>query len=200
MCPYSAKNQPSPLNTIDDVRKQRRALAASTAADMELRKDYRAIEALYEARRTPDRIIAHYTLEKEIADGLRNSTKEQRDAGLYQKSYDRLLSELADHPRKTLHSGATAARMQAYVERQAQMLAREVGPGDVFMELGGGNCKVALLLAPHVAKSIVVDVSDALVPETIEAPNFEFVKRRHPTADRQRLVHLFQSTDGAPAS
>jgi ubiquinone/menaquinone biosynthesis C-methylase UbiE len=142
---------------------------------MELRQDYKAIEALYGSRRTADRIVAHYTLERGIADELRNSSRQQRDAGLYQTAYDRLLSGLPDHPRKTLHSGETAVRMQKYVERQAAMLARELGPGDVFMELGGGDCRVALLVAPHVAKSIVVDVSDALEPET-KAANFEFVK------------------------
>ena len=143
---------------------------------MQLRRDFRAIEALYETRRTPDRIVAHYTLEREIADELRRSNKAERDAGLYGRAYDRLLDGLADHPRKTLHSGPRSARMQAYVERQAQMLAREVSSEDVFMELGGGDCRVALLLAACVARSIVVDVSDALVPKHIEAANFEFVR------------------------
>jgi ubiquinone/menaquinone biosynthesis C-methylase UbiE len=143
---------------------------------MELRQDYKAIEALYESRRTPDRIIAHYALERTVADELRNSTRAERDAGLYQSAYDRLLNGLPDHPRKTLHSGDRAARMQKYVERQAAMLAREVSADDVFMELGGGDCRVALLVAPRVAKSIVVDVSDALAPETVTATNFEFVK------------------------
>ena len=142
---------------------------------MDLRPDYKQIEALYEARRTPDRIIAHYALERQLANELRNSTRAERDAGLYQTAYERLLSGLPDHPRKTLHSGARAARMQKYVERQVAMLTREVGVGDVFMDLGGGDCRVAVGVAPHVAKAIVVDVNDALVPEMLP-PNFEFVK------------------------
>jgi ubiquinone/menaquinone biosynthesis C-methylase UbiE len=142
---------------------------------MELRQDYRAIEALYEARRTPDRIIAHYELERSIADELRQSSKAQRDAGLYQDAYDRLLGGLPDHPRKTLHSGDRAARMGAYVERQSKMLIRELGKDDIFVDMGGGDCRLALLVAPHVAQSIVVEVSDALLPETVPA-NFKFVK------------------------
>lgn len=142
---------------------------------MQLRHDYKAIEALYESRRTPDRIIAHYTLEREIADELRNSTRAQRDAGLYQTAYDRLLGGLPDHPRKLQHGSDRAARALKYVERQAKMLAREVGPGDVFMELGGGDCRVTMGVAPHVAKAIVVDVSDALAPNDTPA-NFQFVK------------------------
>jgi ubiquinone/menaquinone biosynthesis C-methylase UbiE len=143
---------------------------------MELRRDWRAIEAVYEARRAPDRIVAHYVLEREIADGLRNSSRGEREGGLYQRSYDRLLGELPDHPRKTLHSGPRRERMQKYVERQAQMLARELKPDDVFMELGGGDCRVALLVAQRVAQSIVVDVSDALLPANVETANFRFVK------------------------
>lgn len=143
---------------------------------MELRQDWRAIEQHYESRRTPDRIVAHYTLEREIADGLRQSSKAQRDAGLYQTSYTRLLTELEDHPRKVLHSGPRKARMAAYVERQAKMLIGELSPDDVFVDMGGGDCRVALLVAPHVKQSMVVEVSDALAPETIEATNFAFVK------------------------
>lgn len=143
---------------------------------MELRQDFRAIEALYETRRAPDRIIAHYVLEREIADGLRNSTKAQRDAGLYRESYDRLLDGLPDHPRKILNAAAGAANRSAYIKRQVQMLAREMTKDDVFVDLGGGDCRVALGVAPYVAKAIVVDVSDALVPEAPEAPNFEFVR------------------------
>src|SRR5262245_24201604 len=127
---------------------------------MEIRRDFRALEAMYDTRREPERITAHYVLEREIANELRTSTRAERDAGLYQSAYDRLLNGLPDHPRKLLTSADYAAKNQRYVERQAAMLSREVGPDDVFMELGGGNCKVAMLVAPHVAKSIVVEVSD----------------------------------------
>lgn len=142
---------------------------------MELRQDYKAIEAHYESRRTPDRIIAHYELERSIADELRTSSKDQRDAGLYQSAYDRLLNGLPDHPRKVLHSGDRAARMGAYVERQSKMLIRELSKDDIFVDMGGGDCRLALLVAPHVAQSIVVEVSDALLPDDVPA-NFKFVK------------------------
>jgi ubiquinone/menaquinone biosynthesis C-methylase UbiE len=142
---------------------------------MELRRDYRAIEAMYRTVRSPERIMAHYTLEKQLADELRTSTKTQRDAGLYRTAYTRLLDGLPDHPRKLLNGAGATPEMGSYVRRQSQMLAREMSHSDVFMELGGGDCRVALGVAPHVATAIVVDVSDALVPKEIEQPNFEFV-------------------------
>lgn len=140
---------------------------------MELRQDYKAIEAHYRSRRTPDRIIAHFTLEKQLADELRTSTKAQRDAGLYQTAYDRLLDGLPDHPRKTLPKD-NAKEMRVYAERQAAMLARELGPDDIFLELGGGDGAVSMAVAPHVAKAIVIEVSAALAPAEPPA-NFEFV-------------------------
>jgi len=143
---------------------------------VELRRDYLTIEALYDARRSPERIVAHYELERGIADELRASTKAQREAGLYQDAYRRLLGGLPDHPRKTVHSPERAARTRAYVQRQASMLRREVRPSDVFVDLGGGDGAVALAVAPHVAKAIVVDVSDALAPAQGLPPNFEFVR------------------------
>ncbi|MGE0532500.1 MAG: class I SAM-dependent methyltransferase [Hyphomonadaceae bacterium] len=140
---------------------------------MELRQDYRAIEAHYRARRTPDRIIAHYTLERQLADELRNSNKAERDAGLYQTAYTRLLDGLPDHPRKTLPKDK-AGEMAGYAKRQAGMLARELKADDVFVELGGGDGAVTLGVAPHVAKAIVIEVSDALAPQDAPA-NFEFL-------------------------
>lgn len=140
---------------------------------MELRQDYKAIEAHYRARRTPDRIIAHYTLERQLADELRNSNKTERDAGLYQTAYTRLLDGLPDHPRKTLPKDK-AGEMAGYAKRQAGMLARELKPDDVFVELGGGDGAVTLGVAPHVAKAIVIEVSDALAPRDAPA-NFEFL-------------------------
>lgn len=146
------------------------------AGPVELRRDYKAIEALYDARRTPERIVAHYELERVIADELRASTKAQREAGLYQDAYRRLLGGLSDHPRKTVHSPERAARTRAYVQRQASMLRREVRADDVFVDLGGGDDAVALAVAPFVGRAIVVDVSDALAPAEVDAPNFAFVK------------------------
>lgn len=143
---------------------------------MELRSDYRQIAAVYDEFRAPERLIAHYELERRIADEMRNSTPEQRADGLYTKLYDRLLGELEDHPRKTLHNGPRRKSQGEYVQRQANMIIKESKPDDVFLEIGGGDCKVALLVAPHVAKSMVVDVSNALVPNDIPVDNFEFVK------------------------
>lgn len=154
------------------------AAALRTGGAPELRKDWRRLAALYGDTRAPDRLLVHYLLESKLAEGMRQSTKEQRENGLYQTMYDTLIGELEDHPRRTSQKGLDPAHASAFVNRQARMILREIGEDDVFVELGGGDCRVALAVAPHIAKSIVVDVSDALVPANPGVANFQFVKTR----------------------
>jgi ubiquinone/menaquinone biosynthesis C-methylase UbiE len=139
-----------------------------------LRADYRKIAARYGDKRSAERLIAHYTVERRLADDFRTSTKHERENGAYNRLYDTLLTEVHDHPRRT----ASHAPTDDYLKRQVRMLLRELGPDDAFVDIGGGDCRVALAIAPHVAKSIVVDVSAELVPANIEATNFQFVKNR----------------------
>jgi SAM-dependent methyltransferase len=141
-----------------------------------LRADYRKIASLYGDKRAGERLIVHYELERRLALQMRHSTKEAREAGLYGELYDTLINSLPDHPRKTASEGH--APSDDYLSRQIAMVLRDVGRNDVFLDVGGGDCRVALAVAPHVAKAIVVDVSDALVPADAGARNFQFVKTR----------------------
>jgi ubiquinone/menaquinone biosynthesis C-methylase UbiE len=138
-----------------------------------LRPDYRKIAALYNDPRPADRLIAHYLVERRLADDFRTSTQYEREHGAYNRLYDTLLSEVYDHPRTI----ASHTPSDNYTKRQVSMLLRELGSDDVFLDIGGGDCRVALSVAPHVAKSIVVDVSNELVPADadVQAPNFQFV-------------------------
>jgi len=137
----------------------------------QLRADYRKLAALYQDRRTPDRLLAHYLVERRLADSFRASTRQERENGAYNQLYDTLLREVHDHPRRA----ATHVPTDDYIKRQVRMLLRELRRDDVFVDIGGGDCRVALAVASHVTKSIVVDVTDELVPTVAEAPNFQFV-------------------------
>ena len=139
-----------------------------------LRADYQKIAALYGDTRSGERLVAHYLIERRLADEMRASTRQDRENGAYSRLYDTLLSEVYDHPRWT----ASHAPPGDYADRQVRMLLRELKPDDVFLEIGGGDCRVALSVARHVAKAVAIDVTDQLVPKDIEATNFEFVKNR----------------------
>lgn len=148
----------------------------SGSSSGKLRHDYRKIAAMYGDTRSGARITVHYQLERRLSDAMRASTLEQRENGLYGALYDELIGSLPDHPRRAVNSGDTPAHSDGYLARQAAMAIREVKTDDVFLDVGGGDCRVALAVAPHVAQAIVVDVSDSLVPTDHGAPNFTFVK------------------------
>ena len=140
---------------------------------VKLRPDYRKIATIYGDRRSGDRIIAHYELERRLAAKMRQSNRDEREQGLYTQLYDALLSGLDDHPRKKRVSLADATK---YISRQVRMIKSHIRPDDVFLEIGGGDCKVALAVAPMVKRSVVLDVTDELVPQEPGVDNFEFVK------------------------
>ena len=150
------------------------AMDTASTSPVRLRTDHAQIAKLYRDTRSPERITAHYLIERRLADTMRASTKHDRENGAYNHLYDTLLSEVYDHPRWT----ASHDPSDDYADRQVRMLLRELRPDDIFLDIGGGDCRIALSIAPHVAKSIVVDVSDQLVPKEIKATNFEFVKNR----------------------
>lgn len=141
-----------------------------------LRSDYRKIASVYGDKRSGERLTVHYELERRLALRMRHSTREEREAGLYGELYDTLIGSLPDHPRNA--TSEAHAQSDDYVARQVALILRDVGRNDVFLDVGGGDCRVALGVAPHVAKAIVVDVSDALVPADPGVKNFEFVKTR----------------------
>lgn len=146
----------------------------ASTTPVRLRADYAQIAKLYNDTRSAERITAHYLIERRLADDMRASTKHDRENGAYNRLYDTLLSQVYDHPRWT----ASHDPSDDYADRQVRLLRRELRPDDTFLDIGGGDCRIALSIAPHVAKSIVVDVSDQLVPKDIKATNFEFVKNR----------------------
>ncbi len=140
---------------------------------VKLRPDYRKIATIYGDRRSGERIIAHYELERRLAEKMRQSNRNEREQGLYNQLYDALLSGLHDHPRKKRVSLAEANK---YINRQVRMIKNHIRPDDVFIEIGGGDCKVALSVAPMVKRSIVLEVTDELAPQDPGVDNFEFVK------------------------
>jgi SAM-dependent methyltransferase len=164
--------------TSDESAREQPIAAApdATRAPARLVEDYQTIARIYGDPRPSERIIAHYELERRLASGLRTAAKSERESGLYTQLYDALLGELDDHPRKRPVTHKGQRRRENYVRRQVRMIRNRAGPNDIFLEMGGGDCEVALRVSPHVRQSIVIDVTDELVPPDAAAPNFQFIK------------------------
>lgn len=138
--------------------------ALSLAQQNRLRKIYRD-------PRPMERIKAHYELERRLADRLRESDVDTRKE-LYTRLYDELFSSLPDHPQFFRRE----SDLLSNVKNQFKLLRPMVKSGDVFVEVGAGDCRLSFDIAPHVRHAIGIDVSDKVFDPTEAPDNFEFVK------------------------
>ena len=120
--------------------------------------------------RAIDRLRAHYDLEVELAQRLRNGSKTER-LSTYQSVYDELFAALPDHPQR--------ARAQnddhRHLEVQLSRLRPYLGKSQVFLEIGAGDCRLSLAVSKLVRRAIAIDVSDQLVKLDQVPGNFSFV-------------------------
>jgi SAM-dependent methyltransferase len=110
-------------------------------------------------KRTPERCLAHYEVEKELATRLRDSTRAQRQQ-LYNQVYDEMYRRVPDHPmlaRKLAPEAQIAA-----ARKRLGLLRRFLSPTSTFLEIGAGDCAVSREIAPHVAKVVAVEVSEEI--------------------------------------
>jgi SAM-dependent methyltransferase len=117
-----------------------------------------------------EQLREHYEVEKELADRLRNASREERRT-LYGAVYDELFQRVPQHPQRTRQddAAATNAAVAGQVEMLAPFLDREV----TFLEVGAGDCAVSAAVAERVEKVYAVDVSEEItrgltLPENVE--------------------------------
>ena len=122
--------------------------------------------------RTPDRIYAHYVIERELADRLRNSDRVGRK-GLYKEVYGELFARVPDHP--LLLKKVDEAFRAKQVAEQIRMLERFLTPESTFLEIGAGDCALSLAIARRVKKAIAIDVQNRIAEGAAAVPNFSLV-------------------------
>jgi SAM-dependent methyltransferase len=107
--------------------------------------------------RSWDRLRHHFEVERELAQRLLHSTRDQRTR-LFSDLYGELFSRVPDHPRLTRRETPEDSR-RAVAARM--MLLREHLPGvKTFLELAPGDCRLAFEVCRHVETVIGVDISD----------------------------------------
>lgn len=121
-------------------------------------------------RRSPERLRAHYLVERELADRLRAAGAAERTT-LYREVYDELYARVPDHPQLTAKADP-AGRTRA-AARQARILERFTEPGATVMEVGAGDCALACRLAQHAGHVIAVDVSPTVTDGADRPENLE---------------------------
>jgi glycosyltransferase involved in cell wall biosynthesis/SAM-dependent methyltransferase len=115
----------------------------------------------------------HYAVEVELAARLRAAPQEVRLNGLYTSIYAERLRRIPRHP-LLMRSRDPVARERA-TQPQLRLLAPFLTRNSVFMEVGPGDCALALAVAARVETVYAVDVTDGLVGGGPRPDNFQFV-------------------------
>ena len=123
--------------------------------------------------RSAENIRQHYIIERELADRLRHSSREERCAGLYAAVYNELFRRVPDHPQIARKSNPAAQAVHAF--RELPLVARFIGPGTNYLEIGAGDCRMALDVAVKVNHVYAIDVSDEITKQIETPANFELI-------------------------
>ncbi len=136
----------------------------------ELKPDYLAIQRRRKDTRSPERLIAHYELERRLADRLRAARRDERSR-LYTEVYSELFNSLPDHPQKT----AVDSRAER-IAKQVRLLKPLMRRGDVYLEIGCGDALLPFALSGFAREVLGLDVTDTLVDFAAAPAGFRFLK------------------------
>ena len=147
----------------------------ATAGDpaRQFRPDFSKIRRRERDPRSPERLAAHYALERRLSDRLRYAPRDARGA-MYTAVYSELAASLPDHP---LHRAAARSSAVARVDRQLSHIAGHLRPDSAFLEIGCGNAAVTFAVAQRTTSiAYAVDVTDVWIDFGAAPPNFHFVE------------------------
>jgi len=108
--------------------------------------------------RTPERLLAHYVVERELADRVRAAATAEERRTLFATMYEELFRRVPDHPRLTQRAAKTEYRHRNVAWNLAQ-LRRFLRPGSRFLEVGAGDCALAAQVARTAELVYAVDIS-----------------------------------------
>ncbi|HET7729061.1 MAG TPA: class I SAM-dependent methyltransferase [Usitatibacter sp.] len=110
-------------------------------------------------RRSPDRLRAHYLVERELADRVRNAPTWEERRALFGTMYDELFRLVPDHPRLAAHRADSEER-DRHIQWNLAQLAPYLKPGIAFLEIGAGDCALSARIARDAKQVYAVDISD----------------------------------------
>jgi ubiquinone/menaquinone biosynthesis C-methylase UbiE len=122
--------------------------------------------------RSPDQIRQHYLIEKELASRLRAARREERKQ-LYTQLYDELFQRVPDHPQLILKRDDHTRRR--HVAERVALLEKLLPPNATYLELGPGDCSLALEIAKRVQKVYAIDVSHEIAAGVAPPGNLELI-------------------------
>jgi len=122
--------------------------------------------------RSYDELRAHYEVERELADRLRQASKEER-RHLYTSLYDEMFRRVPSHP--SLTRKQSPEQQQDEARRQLRLLSRFLKRDTTFLEIGPGDCSLAFEVARRVKQVYAVDVSNVITRNAAQPDNFQLI-------------------------
>lgn len=119
-----------------------------------------------------DRIRRHYIVECELAERLRNSTREQRQH-LYSEVYDELFQRVPDQSQVAAKLDPASRRKQ--IHKQLQLIRPWLSGEKNFLEVGGGDCELSMAVAHFVKHAYALEVSKNISPDNASEDNFHLI-------------------------
>lgn len=107
--------------------------------------------------RSPEQLRRHYEVERELAQRLLKSTREQRTE-LFKTLYGELFARVPDHPRLVRRETVEATRRA--VASRMSLLGGHLDGVETFLEFAPGDCTLAFEVCRHVKTVVGVDISD----------------------------------------
>ena len=121
--------------------------------------------------RTREQLHEHYLIERELADRLRLAPRLQR-RDLYSAVYDELFRRVRHHPQL---QGVDRAPRQREIDGLLAFLRGFLTSSTVLMEIGPGDCQLAIRAAAIVKLVYAVDVSEQITRGVSRPANFRLV-------------------------
>jgi len=120
--------------------------------------------------RTLEQVREQYRIERELADRLRAAPKEQRGL-LYGSVYNELFQRVPHHPQLTriLKPG----ELEQTVAEKLMMIRKYLRPESAFLEIGAGDCRLSLEVAPKVRSVYALEVSEEITKSVRGPANFK---------------------------
>lgn len=123
-------------------------------------------------KRTFEQIKAQYEAEKELAQKLLKSAKEDRKY-LYNSLYEELYKKIPYAPELNRKNNSQAIAW--IVNQRMQLLGDFLKDDSIFLEVGPGDCSLSIEVAKRVRKVYAVDVSNEITKNFNFPENFELV-------------------------
>lgn len=130
------------------------------------------MKSSYKDNRNFDQIKQHYEIEKKLADKLRNSSKKERKE-LYTSVYDEFFRRVPNLPQ--IDRKKDPIYQELKITSQINILKHFLNEESTFLEVGAGDCSLAISVAELVRKVYAIDVSNEITANSIQPYNFQLI-------------------------